>query len=298
MTDRAEQTREAQRRAKLLGVRRKTPGPVPRQQPPTAIERELGRRLGEYLDARVRRAFAPLLAALPALVEQANRERAAALGERADAGEGRIIRQLVERARAAMAESIAPTAIESMSQNAADGVSTLNREQLRRQALSALGVDVLGTDERLPPLIEAFNEANVGLIKGISDTLANDIQALVFNGLQSGTLHGDLAEQLEAKLGMPKKRAKLIARDQVGKLYGQINAARQREMGVTRFVWRSSDDERVRGKPGGRYPKARPSHWERDDKTYEYAKPPNGELPGEPILCRCTAEPVLEDLLV
>ncbi len=97
-------------------------------------------------------------------------------------------------------------------------------------------------------------------------------------------------------------RAELIAVDQVGKLYGQVNAKRQQDLGVTEFIWRTVGDERVRGNPGGLYPKATPSHWDRDSKTYRYDDPPKGksgekELPGVPIRCRCSAEPKLDHLL-
>jgi hypothetical protein len=60
---------------------------------------------------------------------------------------------------------------------------------------------------------------------------------------------------------------------------------RQKQLGVTSFVWQTMGDERVRDE-----------HAERDGQEYEYDDPPDGELPGEPIMCRCWAEPVLDDL--
>jgi uncharacterized protein with gpF-like domain len=51
-------------------------------------------------------------------------------------------------------------------------------------------------------------------------------------------------------------------------------------------VWRTVGDERVR--PSTRIATA---------KRTRYDDPPDGELPGEPIQCRCSAEPVFDDIL-
>jgi SPP1 gp7 family putative phage head morphogenesis protein len=68
-----------------------------------------------------------------------------------------------------------------------------------------------------------------------------------------------------------------------------VNHARQRELGVERFVWRTMGDERVRDE-----------HDELKGETFSYDDPPeiDGEptLPGDDVQCRCYAEPVLDDL--
>jgi SPP1 gp7 family putative phage head morphogenesis protein len=139
-------------------------------------------------------------------------------------------------------------------------------------------------DPKLLSLTEQFIEANVSLIKGIGPDIANKVESDVLAAVQRGTLHRDLAEKLAARYGYPERRAKLIARDQVGKYYGQVNAARQRELGVTHFIWRDVSDDRVRDE-----------HAAVDGQRFAYDDPPdfgNGPaLPGEEILCRCTAEP-------
>jgi len=83
-------------------------------------------------------------------------------------------------------------------------------------------------------------------------------------------------------MDVSRRRAKLIARDQIGKLNGRINASRLTSIGIDKFIWRTSKDERVR-----------PDHRKREGKIYEFSNPPNGEIPGTPINCRCFAEPVI-----
>ena len=273
-------------------------GVVPRAVPPTMIENEYTRAVLELVMPRLRAAFAPLLESLPSILAAAQRERAHrgdasvvylptldVYAWRADAGESKRARELIERARASIAESIKPAAVEALAEKFAVRTSTHQRIQLHKQTTAALGANVFVSDRWLRPLIEAYNEANVSLIRGMTDQLSSDIEKSTMRAIQDGTLHPDLARELQERFGYAEDRAKLIARDQVGKLYGQIAAARQRELGVTHFIWRSVGDDRVRDE-----------HEERDGETYAYDDPPDGELPGEPILCRCYPEPVFDTI--
>lgn len=64
----------------------------------------------------------------------------------------------------------------------------------------------------------------------------------------------------------------------------QINERRQRRLGVTHFVWRTQDDEKVRA-----------AHAERDDRVYSWQDEfPDGP-PGHGYNCRCVAEPAIVD---
>lgn len=257
---------------------------LPRQQTPATVWREYAAAIIRLVMPVVRSAMEPLLAALPRLTASAARDRALAM--HADANEGTEVRDLVDLARTRIAEAITTDDLDRLARQFADRTATFNKAQLSRQLEAALGTDVFIADRRLRPLVDAFVDVNVGLIKDIGDKLANDIEQTTMRAIQAGTLHGDLATELESRFGIAEDRAKLIARDQVGKAYGQINAARQRELGVDKFIWRTVHDDRVRDE-----------HDARDGETYDYNDPPDGELPGEPINCRCYAEPVLDDIL-
>jgi SPP1 gp7 family putative phage head morphogenesis protein len=65
-----------------------------------------------------------------------------------------------------------------------------------------------------------------------------------------------------------------------------VNRARQTELGVKQYTWRTSLDERVR-----------PEHQEREGEVFSWAKPPKDGHPGQPINCRCTADPDLSAIL-
>lgn len=291
---------------------RPPPGPLPRQQPPDAIGLEYAAAMRALVERAIRAAYAPLLRALPAMLEHARRARG-------DAAEPSLVDRLVARLRGqpvtrhddrtkeevaaaeeAMASEVTDDRIRAAAAKAGQQADDLNRRQLGAQVKAVVGVDLVGT---VPPaLLDGFLDENVALISDITPALAARVQAAIHRALTTGQLHADLATVLDREMGYAADRAANIARDQIGKIYGQVNAKRQQDLGVTEFIWRTVGDERVRGNPGGKYPNAKPSHWDRDGKTYKYADPPRGakgerELPGTPINCRCFGEPILKHLL-
>jgi SPP1 gp7 family putative phage head morphogenesis protein len=278
---------------------------VPRQAYPKAIEIEYAKAIRSVL-ARVRVAFAELLEAMPALLESARRERGDSV--RADAGEGKRARELAEAAQRKVRESLNNKDLDDLAEEFARRTSSFQRVQLNNQTRAVLGADVFVNDAPLRNVVDNFAAENVALIKGAAEQAASDVAAVVTRAVATvanGGTVDDLAKDIEARFGYSEKRAKAIARDQIGKLNGQITASRHKALGVKRFRWRTAGDERVRGAPGGKYPKAEPSHYhlEESGEIFEYDNPPvsgvNGErsLPGVPIFCRCYPEPVFDDLL-
>ena len=74
----------------------------------------------------------------------------------------------------------------------------------------------------------------------------------------------------------------------------QLDEERNKELGIDTAIWRNMQDSRVRGNPNGLYPKAKPSHWKREGKEFKWSEGIDGELPGEPIQCRCFAQSVIK----
>lgn len=280
MNVRAENTAREVRLRRVFGERKRTRKKLPRQHPPLGIERDYGRALAALM-REIRAAYQPLLEALPGLTATAITER-----ERVDAGETKEVLRLMALARSAFNRAFDFGRLGRIAEQFGKKTTDYQKVQLKRQTTAALGVDILMPDKRLASLIEAFVDSNVGLIKNLGEKTAQGIEAKVMQAITTGTRHETLAKDLEETFLFSEKRAMLIARDQVGKAYGQANAQRQRELGVTRFIWHSVNDSRVRDE-----------HRERNGKTYSYADPPDGELPGEPVLCRCYGEPILDDIL-
>jgi SPP1 gp7 family putative phage head morphogenesis protein len=99
-----------------------------------------------------------------------------------------------------------------------------------------------------------------------------------------------IAEAIEDRFDVAGARAERIARDQIGTYHSQVTQAAHRDLGVTSFIWRTMNDERVRD-----------SHAAVEGEQFSYDDLPtiDGErvAPGEPVMCRCYAEPVFSDII-
>lgn len=308
------------------GKRPKRGRKVPRPGSTKMLEREYANAIAKLVSRDVvRAAFRDLLRELPGLLESARRERgdaAVLVGSvamaianipdpvqrvhawlagreranamaRIDADEGKRARELIAQAKDRLREAISTRKIEELAEEFGRRTSTFQRMQIAKQTKAVLGADIFTGDKGMRTRLSNFASENVSLIKGaVEEGISTRVEKMVTRALTTATPHAKLAEALEDEFGFGEKRSKLIARDQIGKLYGQIDAARQKDLGVTRFIWRASPDDRTRE-----------HHATWDGETFEYSDPPVDPdlgvptLPGEAILCRCTAEPVLDDLL-
>lgn len=291
---------------RAAGIAKKPRKRIPITLEPKAIKREYALRLLAIVE-RVRISLEPMLAELPALLASAARERGDGYREtdtpidvsikRLDAGEGKRLRELLEAAGRRLASTIDEKDIEELAREFAKKTDTFQRIQMNRQVRAALGADVLATDTKLASLVDGFVEENVALIKDLPRKMYSDIEGVVMRGVSDAKLHGNIAEEIEEKFELGRDRAKLIARDQVGKFYGQVAISRQKDLGLDAYIWRTSRDRRVRGTPGGAFPHAKPSHYAREGKRFLLSEPPEGGHPGQPVLCRCYPEPDFSPLL-
>lgn len=161
--------------------------------------------------------------------------------------------------------------------------------QIAKHTKSVIGVDLTPFYRAadIQDIVDLNIDANVALIRSIPTQYAEKLEALVMTALQTGQTNEELAQAIK-QLGVTTDyRCRLIASDQMGKINGQINKARQVSMGVETYVWQSAKDERVRT-----------DHRNKQGKTFRWDDPPTGGHPGEPIRCRCTALPNYEDILV
>jgi len=166
--------------------------------------------------------------------------------------------------------------------------SDFNREELGKQFAAALGVELRTLEPWLGDKVDAFAARNVTLIKTLPEAYLSDVKTSVLGALGKGETVEDLAAKLRGHFDEADEKASnkaiRIARTEVGRLNGEMNEARQRELGVDRYVWRTVQDNRVREE-----------HFEREGKSYSWKNPPADGHPGEAIMCRCFAEPDLSE---
>lgn len=167
-----------------------------------------------------------------------------------------------------------------------EGVSTFNRRELNSIFENTLGVGLPPFEPFLADTLSAAASENVRRVTGLVTEQFDQLENTISSGFRRGLRHTEIAKTIEEQLGVTRNRARLIARDQVASLNGELTRQRQTNMGVTEYIWRTSGDERVR-----------PSHEALEGRRFRWDEPPDEGHPGEPINCRCVAEPVLDELI-
>lgn len=162
-----------------------------------------------------------------------------------------------------------------------DVAENIHRQQVRSQ-LSSIGFDVYRETPQLAVQVAGFTKVNTKLITSIPATELDRVESLLLDAVRQGRRHEAVAKDIEREFEIATNRAKLIARDQIGKISSDLSRARMTANGVTKGVWRTSRDERVRD-----------AHEAREGRTFDLDNGIEGEHPGGPIRCRCYTEPHL-----
>lgn len=156
-------------------------------------------------------------------------------------------------------------------------------------------------------MLDDWKSTQLSLISKLDGDVIAKIGAVVQQSVLTGVKASESKETIASIVrSMSDWRAKLIARDQTSKLNSKLTEYRQKDAGLSRYVWSTSMDERVRGNPGGKWSKVKPDHWIMhgkkcvwvdSTKMYEngvVVPRPEGAVlvhPGLDIACRCVAIP-------
>lgn len=173
--------------------------------------------------------------------------------------------------------------IEAEIRKIARQLNRFNDNQFRQVMRSAVQVDVFVHEPWLVDLTEMWVSENVRLIKSIPERYFGSVEGIARRGLMAGTLTNNMGAEIKRLYEVTDRRAQLIARDQVGKLNGDLAMHRQTTVGIGEYQWSTSKDSRVR-----------PDHHDREGRIFKWSEPPGGGHPGKAIHCRCVALPVID----
>lgn len=164
-------------------------------------------------------------------------------------------------------------------------LNTFSYHNVKTQ-VAIIGIDPISDNRELRDYVQAKIKENTNLITTMEDTYINRVKSDIYRELTTGCSVQDIANDITKRTGMAYSHANLIARDQTGTIISKLNSYRQQKAGVEKYIWRTSEDERVR-----------PAHKALDGKTFKYGDPDGGDqgmTPGQPINCRCTADPIID----
>jgi uncharacterized protein with gpF-like domain len=210
-----------------------------------------------------------------------------------------------------------------------DKVNHVTHEQWYKAANKVMGVNLFQFEPWIKTEATAFIKENVDLITKVESDVLSDISRITMGGFRQGKRWESVKDEIMSGTDLVKgpfkkleTRAELIARDQSLKLYSDLGEKRQRSTGLVWYVWRSMEDERVVGTPGGKWPEPTDGHgnhffmngkvcrWDDstvyadsidDAKNGKWKQRPeksSGEVPGRSYNCRCYAEPVFDTLFM
>lgn len=194
--------------------------------------------------------------------------------------------EILAKMNAEMAGRLDPAELAGLAERTASVTSRFQRDQFMRQVRAGIGVDIALAEPKTPALLSRWAESNVGLIRSIPTRYLDEVGMRVSRAVQLGQRAGEVGKDIAARFGVAEDRARFIARDQIGSLTGELNKTRQEALGVTRAIWRTAQDERVRDE-----------HAELEGELFEWSDPPHGEAPGQAIGCRCYGEPDFSQIL-
>lgn len=175
-------------------------------------------------------------------------------------------------------------AIEATARKIAIQTSETNKQTLDRAFKRIAGIGVLQRETWLDNKVSDFVKENVALIKSIPDQHFERLQKHVVEAASKGVLGKNFSKIIEENYGVTQRRATLIARDQISKFNSSLTEARQQAVGVDKYEWSTSLDERVRD-----------THAANEGKIFFWNDPPSETgHPGNDINCRCVALPVFD----
>jgi len=163
-----------------------------------------------------------------------------------------------------------------------------NLKQWIKIQQAGLGVSFVAPELWKSDLAKGFLSENIQLIKNMDATMISQIKQKLHRGFRAGLSWEEIAKDIQDTFRITKNRAKLIARDQIGKLNGDLTRLRQTGIGVKNYFWRTQLDDRVRD----------PKHTSKEGRKFSWKKAPaDTGHPGHDIRCRCWAEPDFSPIL-
>jgi len=142
-----------------------------------------------------------------------------------------------------------------------------------------ISIDIYDGDKKLLQQTSDWLETSMGRMEGVSDdALLRGIKTMQ-QGLREGRGVDYIADKLATEMEIPYRRARNVARNEIGNQAWNLEEANARVAGMTYYRWRGMLDELERK-----------LHVVREGKAYTLTRPPQDGNPGQPQGCRCFPE--------
>lgn len=190
-----------------------------------------------------------------------------------------------------LAERITKYGLRKKLESFASITRKLTIREWKRAVKATLGIDIMEdyyNREFYRQALEDWIDRNVGLIVTIPQSTLDEMKNIARSGFLNGRTTKNIVKDIQSAYNVNKRHARLLARDQISKLNGQLTQAQHRDAGVKEYIWRTCKDSRVRS-----------GHQRLDGKKFRWDDPPAVDSrtgrrchPGDDYQCRCIALPV------
>ena len=153
--------------------------------------------------------------------------------------------------------------------------------------------------ETMQDMLDKWVGESVSYIGSLPREYLSKVHEIIIWGYTTHQPKVNVYRRLEKITGATKSQARMIARDQLGTLNCRMTRYEHESLGVTKYIWVTRRDSKVRD-----------CHRERNGKVFDWNNPPaewyptiskgiiyTGRYchPGEAYSCRCTAKPVFDE---
>jgi SPP1 gp7 family putative phage head morphogenesis protein len=152
-------------------------------------------------------------------------------------------------------------------------------------------------------IIESWAQENARLIGKMVEDEHQRVASIISSTFRSGGQITDARKEIQVALNVSKKRADLIAQNEYGNLYGQLDKQNNERLGIQYYEWHTRLDERVRR--SHKVLEGKICRWDDptvykdslDDKAWKKRSSIGGvnAHPSQDIRCRCVGYSVIPE---
>lgn len=153
-------------------------------------------------------------------------------------------------------------------------------------------------------IIESWAKENARLITKMIDDEQQRVASIISSTFRRGGQITDARKEIQTALNISKKRADLIAQNEYGNLYFQLEKQNHEQLGIEYYIWETRLDERVRR--SHKVMQGKVCRWDDptvykdslDDKQWLKRASIGGVNlhPSQDIRCRCVSYAVIPEL--
>ena len=124
-----------------------------------------------------------------------------------------------------------------------------------------LGIEYEMNDRIREEMTKIYRENMELNVKNFDEDQIKRLRDMIEKSAMEGYNRQKMIEALQTEFEISKSRAKFISRQETSLFMSGLRDKRYEDAGIKYVMWMTSNDSRVRGREGGKYPDAEFNHW-------------------------------------